>query len=155
MTDPRSKLGVLAAWAAALGLMVLVAALVLLRVERQRAIEEVSAEARERYAADAARTGRPDELTVLIALAADEGASLRDRNRAVWALGELRDELAIPALERLHVQEGCDHDRLVCQREVRKALAKIRGELSLRGSIRSAWRAARDRWRIATGHEGS
>ena len=81
-----------------------------------------------------------DPIDALAATATSEAFTLRDRNRAIWALGELRDELALPCLHELHVQEECDHERLVCQREVRKAIRKINGEMSPLHTLRTGLR---------------
>lgn len=140
----RSTLGTWLATLAALALLAAALAAVLLRVARTQGIEEATARA------GAWSEGR-DRVALLIVLAGAEEAPLADRNRAVWALGELRDERALPVLERLHVQETCDHGRLVCQREVRKATGKIHADSSFRGPIRAAWRAVRDRLARATG----
>ena len=56
---------------------------------------------------------------------------------------ELGDRRALPALRTLNVQEDCDHTRLVCQREVRKAIAKLNGEMT----PRHTWRLVVDRLR--------
>ena len=60
-------------------------------------------------------------------VACDEARPLRERNRAVWALGQLGDPSALPALESLATGEECRHDEYVCQRGVQKAIAGCRG----------------------------
>ena len=63
-----------------------------------------------------------DEVSALLALVEDADADLKDRNLAVWALGQLRDERALPILER-HVHGGdCDHAHHLCQHELDKAI---------------------------------
>jgi HEAT repeat protein len=133
-TGRRGLDGWLAA-AAAAGLVLAGAGLVVLQLALDAAVDEVAA------------TAAPgeDRVEALIRLASAEDAPLERRNRAVWALGQLRDERALPALARLDVEGACDHSRLVCQREVRKAMAKIRGELSLRSSLRTALHRLRER----------
>ena len=54
---------------------------------------------------------------------------LRKKNRAIWALGELRDKKVLPILEALYTGAPCDHSRFVCQYEVKKAIKKIKGEI--------------------------
>lgn len=144
MTAGRSRISAWIASLAALALVVAVGGLVMLRVARTQAVDEMSEVAVKRFEG-------ADTVVALVALAAAPDEPIELRDRAVWVLGEMRDHRALPALERLHVQEECDHDRLVCQREVRKAMAKIRGELSLRGALRSGWRAVRDRLGRLTG----
>ncbi len=53
---------------------------------------------------------------------------LEDRNRGVWALGQLRDPRALPVLERSFHGGECDHERELCQRELKKAIRRIKGE---------------------------
>lgn len=110
--------------------------LLLFRNARQSAIQEVAAVAQTRF--------EGDRVEALIRLAGSPDVPLDRRNRAIWTLGELRDERALPLLESLHVQEECDHDRLVCQREVRKAIRKIHGELSPSAGVRGLLRKLRD-----------
>lgn len=80
-----------------------------------------------------------DPVTALAALAADPAAPLGERNRAVWALGQLGDPAALPVLERLHADAACRHDGAICQHEVRKALAACRGGFNLTAIV---WRHA-------------
>ena len=54
---------------------------------------------------------------------------LKKKNKAVWALGELRDKKALPILEALYTGAPCDHSRYVYQKEVKKAIKKIKGEI--------------------------
>lgn len=67
-----------------------------------------------------------DRVLALISYAESEGHAFRDRNRAVWALGRLRDARALPMLERHYVGEPCNHESTLCQRELRKAITLIR-----------------------------
>lgn len=80
------------------------------------------ASARSRYAGD--------PVEALIALAADEGRSLSDRNHAVWALGQLGDSRALPLLGRLQTGQPCDHARRVCEHELAKAIKGAEGGLN-------------------------
>ncbi|HOX25700.1 MAG TPA: hypothetical protein PLL30_10975 [Candidatus Krumholzibacteria bacterium] len=66
-------------------------------------------------------------VAALSAVATSVDAPLDERNRAIWALGQLGDPAALPVLERLQTGAGCQHDRAVCQREVHKAIAACRG----------------------------
>jgi hypothetical protein len=58
-----------------------------------------------------------------------DAADVRAKNRVVWALGEIRDSRALPALRDLETDGTCDHGSRVCQYEVRKAVDKISGEV--------------------------
>ena len=74
---------------------------------------------------------RGDRISALMAFAASPAHSLRDRNRAVWALGQLGDARALTILEEHETGEPCDHNRELCQRELKKAIRLCRGGLNL------------------------
>lgn len=85
--------------------------------------------------ARAGESGGPVES--LMQVADSEKYGLRDRNRAIWALGQLGDPAALPVLEGLATGEKCDHATGVCQKEVRKALEACRGGVNLSAPL---WR---------------
>jgi HEAT repeat protein len=93
-------------------------ALALVHALIQEGVQEVSAIALE------ARPGDP--VLSLIAYVESSSRSLPARNRAVWVLGRLGDPRALPVLEKQYTGEACDHGRLLCQRELRKAIALCR-----------------------------
>lgn len=63
-----------------------------------------------------------DDVAALIDYMNSESHSLWDRtHRGVWTLGQLRDPKALSALEEVYVGK-CDHDKNLCQYEVRKAV---------------------------------
>lgn len=63
-----------------------------------------------------------DDVAALMAYVQSESHSLRDRNYAVWALGQARDVRALPLLERYYTGQPCDHSRSLCQGELAKAI---------------------------------
>jgi hypothetical protein len=68
-----------------------------------------------------------DPVTALIAYVDTSTHSVSERNRAVWALGQLGDHRALPFLEK-HITGGkCRHDRELCQYELQKAARLCRG----------------------------
>ncbi len=67
-----------------------------------------------------------DGIDALMALVQSEQHTLKDRNRAVWALGQLRDRRALPVLLTYYTGGPCDHNRYLCQRELKKAIALCR-----------------------------
>jgi hypothetical protein len=85
---------------------------------------------------DAAGVHPGDRVDALIAYASCEEHSLRERNRAVWALGQLGDQRALPFLRSL---EGgtCDHEHRLCQREIRKAIRLCQGATNVTAIV---WR---------------
>jgi hypothetical protein len=80
---------------------------------------------------EAAAIHGSDKISALIAHVDDESQSLPKRNRAVWALGQLGDERALPVLEKYYTGDPCDHSRFLCQEELRKAIRKCRGGLNI------------------------
>ena len=56
-----------------------------------------------------------------------ESHPLKERNRAVWALGRLRDPRALPALEGVYTGDLCEHARFLCQYELEKAIKRCGG----------------------------
>jgi hypothetical protein len=65
-------------------------------------------------------------VQALAAVVACESCDLSDRNHAVWALGQLADQRALPVLERYYTGEKCDHLHKICQYELQKALRLVR-----------------------------
>jgi len=69
-----------------------------------------------------------DCIEALIELAEDEeGRALKERRGAVWALGQLQDKRALPVLEKYYTGEPCDHEKYLCQYELKKAINLING----------------------------
>lgn len=89
-------------------------------------------------ASDAALAERPgDRVPALMAYVESPAHPLSDRNRAVWALGQLGDARALPVLERHFTDRECEHDRALCQHELRKAIRLCRGATNISAFI---WR---------------
>jgi len=86
-------------------------------------VKSISAEATQEHAGD--------RIEALMAYANSENHSLRERNRAVWALGQIGDERALPVLERFNTGQPCNHDTSLCQRELGKAVKLCKGGLNL------------------------
>ena len=68
-----------------------------------------------------------DGVEALIDLIKDEQKTLKERNGAVWALGQLQDKKALPVLEKYYTGEECDHEKYLCQHELKKAINLING----------------------------
>jgi len=83
-----------------------------------------------------------DRVTALAQLVDCEACPLRERNRAVWALGELTDPRALPVLRRHHTGGPCDHARTLCQYELGKAIGKVQGTWGLLPYLRRARRTS-------------
>jgi len=91
-----------------------------------------------KQAVAAARRDHPGPVTAALqAVAASERYGLRERNRAIWALGQLGDPAALPTLEKLYTGGPCDHEHALCQHELEKAIAGCRGGTNLSAPV---WR---------------
>jgi hypothetical protein len=101
------------------GIAGLAGSLVYFRWSRFEALQEIIA--RSHPLTDS----RADQMEALISLATSETALPAERNRAIWALGELGDRSALPRLRELDRYETCDHDVRICVRELRKTLQKL------------------------------
>lgn len=89
-------------------------------------------------ASEAARLEQPgDRVPALMAYIESPTHTLRERNRAVWALGQLGDARALPLLEKHFTGSECDHGRVLCQHELSKAIRLCRGATNLSAFI---WR---------------
>ncbi len=69
-----------------------------------------------------------DRVEALVRLVESERRPLSERNRAVWALGQLRDPRALPVLRKYYTGRPCDHARYLCQSELRKAILLCEGK---------------------------
>ncbi len=63
-----------------------------------------------------------DDVAALIEYAESDEHGIKDRNHAVWALGQLRADRALSVLEKLYTGDECDHAGALCQYELAKAI---------------------------------
>ena len=82
------------------------------------------------YANEAVLAFHQDKTKSLLMLIDSENYSFQQKNKAVWTLGVLKDEKALPKLEMLYTGKECNHDSALCQYEIKKAILKIKGEFS-------------------------
>ncbi len=66
-----------------------------------------------------------EAVGALVACLEDSTLNLKERNRAIWALGQLGDRRALPALRQHHTGQPCDHAQALCQHELDKAIRLI------------------------------
>jgi hypothetical protein len=95
-----------------------------------------------RFSAEALRYHSGEPVVALMAYVESEEHSLRERNHAVWALGQLGDPRARPILEKHFTGAPCDHTRDLCQHELKKAIALCRGSVNISAFV-WRWRANR------------
>lgn len=86
----------------------------------QRDVNRSSAAARQRF------PDERDRIAALIAVMRSEELPLTERNRAIWALGQIADPRALPALEEAHTGKPCNHAIAICQYELDKAIKRCR-----------------------------
>ena len=85
-------------------------------------VKEISAQAVRQYPGD--------RIVALMTYVESENHSLRQRNRSVWALGQIGDKRALPVLEKFYTALPCDHDSSLCQHELQKAIKLCKGSLN-------------------------
>ena len=72
--------------------------------------------------AQAAHPHPEDAVAALLEYVQSDSHTLKERNLAVWSLGQARDSRALPILEKYFNGEQCDHDSKLCQSELEKAI---------------------------------
>ncbi len=86
-------------------------------------VKERCETAQERYGGDC--------VEALMARVDSEGESFEDRNGAVWGLGQLGDERALLVLRKYYTGEDCDHEKFLCQYELKKAIKLCEGGFNM------------------------
>ena len=93
-------------------------------------VREIAETARQEY--------KGDTVESLMALLRSESHSFKDKNRAIWALGQIGDKRALPELKRLDTDEiqpkPWDPNRIIVQYSVEKAIRQIKD-----GFIATRW----------------
>jgi hypothetical protein len=91
-------------------------------------VRSVSSLALRQYAGGPAGDG-PDRVVALVAFLESDRNGFRDRNLAVWALGQLGDPRALPVLRKYYTGEPRREnlDRELSQHELRKAIRACQG----------------------------
>ncbi|MHC4741695.1 MAG: hypothetical protein ACYS8Z_07280 [Planctomycetota bacterium] len=74
--------------------------------------------------AEAMREFPGDKVEAVLGYIESDRYSLKERNKAVWALGYLGDKRALPVLKKHFTGGPCDHDKYLCQGELAKAIKK-------------------------------
>lgn len=87
------------------------------------------------FAKLAAEHFNSDKTTALLMVVDSDEYTFKEKNKAVWAMGVLKEKDALPKLEMLYTGDECSHDSAICQYELYKAIHKIRGD------FKSSWQA--------------
>lgn len=93
-----------------------------------------------RYCKTAIRIYGNDCVSALSALVDDKSMPFRDRNNAVWALGQLGNSKALPYLTKYYtgvVANNENTDTTLSQRKISDAIRLIQGQINLTAII---WR---------------
>jgi hypothetical protein len=92
---------------------------------------------------DAQKRFEGDCVESLVKVAEDERMPYGERNSAVWALGQLGDKRALPALEGLYTGEIPDREPwngVLSQYELKKAVKLLRGGFNASAIVwRNSW----------------
>jgi hypothetical protein len=80
-----------------------------------------------KFSVEATQQYPGDRVEALMTYVNSENHSFRQRNHAVWALGQIGDERALPTLEKWYTGQPCDHDNCLCQRELGRAIKLCKG----------------------------
>ena len=72
-----------------------------------------------------------DCVEVLAAYLETDNLSFKEKNQVVWALGEIGDKRALPALKKLYTGDNCpkpcDTSKYICQYGIEKAIRNCKG----------------------------
>jgi hypothetical protein len=85
-------------------------------------VKEISVQAVRQYPGD--------RVEALMTYVDSKNHTLRERNRSIWALGQIGDERALPVLENYRTDQPCDHSSQLCQREIGKAIKLCKGSFN-------------------------
>ena len=88
----------------------------------RHSVKEISTRATEEHPGD--------RVEALMTYVEAKSHSLRKRNRAVWALGQIGDSRAVGVLEKFRTGKPCDHSSQLCQRELEKAIKASKGSFN-------------------------
>lgn len=78
-----------------------------------------------------------DRVTALMTLVESDRHGFRDRNRAIWALGQLGDPRALPLLENHYTGKESDERSELSQYELKKAIVLCKGATNISAFV---WR---------------
>ena len=84
---------------------------------------------------EAKKEFKKDSVEALMALIESDKFGFREKNKAIWALGQIGDKRALLLLEKLNTGEvqkaPYNPDKYIVQYSVKKAIKQCKGEFSL------------------------
>lgn len=78
-----------------------------------------------------------DKIAALMVVVESKHHTYRDRNRAIWALGQLGDPRALPLLQKHYTGKASHEKNELSRYEIKKAIALCRGATNIGAYI---WR---------------
>jgi hypothetical protein len=79
---------------------------------------------------DATKVYQKDKVESLLLLLDSDRYTLKEKDHAIWVLGNLEDGRALTKLESLVTNEDCNHAENVCQYNLKKAILKVKGKFT-------------------------
>jgi len=105
-------------WIIIAGIVVFGAILIYTSSVIYREVYEISSVARSKY--------KLNSVESLIKLIESDDHSFKEKNTAIWALGQFADEKALPFLEKIEPEsdpsDPCNRQKALCKREVQRAI---------------------------------
>ena len=101
----------------------------------------------QRVSDDATARFPGDRVRALIQLVDCRECRVSDRNRAVWALGQMAEAGAGPVLRRYYDRRPCDHRTRLCQYELGKALRMMETRAARTGPLWNVMARLHQPWR--------
>lgn len=72
-----------------------------------------------------------DQVEALVAALESDKLTFKEKNQVIWALGEIGDKKALPALEKIYTGEPCskpcDSSQHLCQYGIKKSIRGCKG----------------------------
>jgi len=72
-----------------------------------------------------------DPVEAIVAYLESDSGSFKEKNRVIWALGEIGDKRALPVLQKLYAgvpcSMPCDSSKYICQYGLEKAIRACKG----------------------------
>ena len=72
-----------------------------------------------------------NKVEALIQIVDSDEYNIKERNSAIWALGQLGDRKALPVLEKYYTGNECNHKKELCQYELEKAIKQCQGGINI------------------------
>jgi hypothetical protein len=131
MKKPLSQIKKILLWSIPLGIAGILMSIYAVSLVIEDSVRQKCVRAQEFYAGDC--------VAALSSVLVDEDKSFREKNDAIWTLGQLGDDRALPLLEPMYTGEinKTKYDADISQYELMKAVKLIRGGFNVTHYFRS------------------